>query len=174
MEYYISLRKQYLSTPEIKAIMDANGNTISEKGIYNILNKEGFSRLPRRNKSIQSNPSLDEILVAPKSKLLAMEDEEFSTQHAGLFCLIPYIKAYGIDVLIQNSGFPETKMLPVLNSILSFVALKVSSIRRYTVDDLWCMDRGLGAFSGLNVLPKSGWFTSYSHRVTSEMNLSFT
>lgn len=35
------------------------------------------------------------------------------------------------------------------------------------------MDRGLGLFAGLNVLPKAAWFTSYSHRVTRHMNLDF-
>jgi hypothetical protein len=33
------------------------------------------------------------------------------------------------------------------------------------------MNRGLGLFAGLNVLPKAGWFTSYSHRVTRAMNM---
>ena len=56
---------------------------------------------------------------------------------------------------------------------MSFIALKLSNIRRYTKDDLWCMDRGSGLLSGLNVLPKGAWFTSYSSRVTREMNLSF-
>ena len=35
------------------------------------------------------------------------------------------------------------------------------------------MDRGLGLFAGFNVLPKAAWFTSYSHRVTRNMNLEF-
>jgi hypothetical protein len=35
------------------------------------------------------------------------------------------------------------------------------------------MDRGLGLFAKLNVLPKAAWFTSYSHRVTRKMNLAF-
>jgi hypothetical protein len=34
------------------------------------------------------------------------------------------------------------------------------------------MDRGLGLFARRNVLPKAAWFTSYSHRVTREMNLA--
>ena len=58
-----------------------------------------------------------------------------------------------------------------LNSLLSFIALKLSGVRRYSHDDVWCMDRGLGFFAGLNVLPKAAWLTSYSHRVTREMNL---
>jgi len=35
------------------------------------------------------------------------------------------------------------------------------------------MDRGLGLFAGLTVLPKTGWFSSYSSRITRKMNLSF-
>ena len=35
------------------------------------------------------------------------------------------------------------------------------------------MDRGAGLFAGLNVLPKAAWFSSYSHRVTREMNINF-
>jgi len=35
------------------------------------------------------------------------------------------------------------------------------------------MDRGMGLFAGLNVLPKTAWYTSYSDRVTSEMNRKF-
>ena len=57
--------------------------------------------------------------------------------------------------------------------MLSFVALKLANVRRYTADELWCMDRGLGVFAGLNVLPKAAWFSSYSHRVTRTANMSF-
>jgi hypothetical protein len=35
------------------------------------------------------------------------------------------------------------------------------------------MDRGMGLFAGLNVLPKAAWYTSYSDRVTTRMNRSF-
>jgi hypothetical protein len=35
------------------------------------------------------------------------------------------------------------------------------------------MDRGSGLFAGLNVLPKTAWFSSYSSRVTRDMNISF-
>jgi hypothetical protein len=75
--------------------------------------------------------------------------------------------------LISEAGYPETSVLSSINSILGFVALKLSNIRRYTTDDIWCMNRGLGLFAGLNVLPKASWFTSYSHRVTRKMNINF-
>ncbi|NSW90925.1 MAG: hypothetical protein HPY74_09715 [Firmicutes bacterium] len=35
------------------------------------------------------------------------------------------------------------------------------------------MDRGVGLFAGLNVLPKAAWFSSYSSSITREMNISF-
>jgi len=87
--------------------------------------------------------------------------------------LLPYIHEYGIAQLIEGSSYPGTRTIPKVNAILSFVALKLSHIRRYSADDLWCMDRGLGFFAGLNVLPKATWFTSYSHRTTRKRNLHF-
>ncbi len=35
------------------------------------------------------------------------------------------------------------------------------------------MDRGLGLFAGLNVLPKTAWFSAYSYRVSRSMNQAF-
>ena len=84
---------------------------------------------------------------------------------------IKLCKKYGIDKIICNSSYPQSKTLPRLQSILSFLALKLSSFRRYGSDDMWCMDRGTGLFAGLNVLPKTTWFSSYSHRVTKNMNV---
>ena len=48
-----------------------------------------------------------------------------------------------------------------------------SNVKRYSADDVWCMDRGMGLFAGLNVLPKTAWFSSYSSAVTRDMNVSF-
>ena len=112
-------------------------------------------------------------IVASKSCILKNVPDEFNTQNAGILCFLQYIKSYGIDQIISNSNYPQTNTLSRLNSILAFVALKLVNVRRYTVDDLWCMDRGLGLFAGLNVLPKAAWYTSYSHRITREMNLDF-
>jgi hypothetical protein len=147
---------------------------VSEKYVFTIINKEGFSRLPRRSREERSETFSAVTLEAPPSELLSYEPESFQTPNTiGLLCLIPYIQKYGLDKLIDNSSYPETKSIARLNSILSFIALKLSNVRRYTADNLWCMDRGLGLFAGLNVLPKAAWFTSYSSRVTRKMNLEF-
>ncbi|MDT8442532.1 MAG: transposase [Desulfuromonadales bacterium] len=168
----IDLRKKYYSVQDIKVVLDSKGYNLCEKTIYNILHSEGFSRLPRRTKMVKQqleSPSIE----AEKSVRLDMQPEEFKSNAAGILCLLPLIKRYGIDQLIKRSSFPHTTGISRISSILSFVALKASNVRRYTADDLWCMDRGMGLFAGLNVLPKAAWYTSYSHRVTSEMNRDF-
>lgn len=168
----VNLRKKYYSVEDIKITIDSKNIKISEKTIYNILREEGFSRLPRRLKTTKRNLETPKI-EAEKSVALAFEPEEFKSASAGILSLLPYIEKYGINQIIEQSNYPGTKSIDKLSSILSFIALKASNIRRYTSDDLWCMDRGAGLFAGLNVLPKTAWFSSYSHRVTSEMNKEF-
>jgi hypothetical protein len=168
----IAMRKKNYSVDDIKSVLDSQGFQISQKTIYNILSNNGFSKLPRRlklSKQALENPGIE----APKSIALDFGCENFKSTSAGLLCFLPYINKYGIDKLIDESLYPQTESINRLSSILSFLALKLSNVRRYTADDLWCMDRGMGLFAGLNVLPKAAWFTSYSDRVTSEMNHEF-
>lgn len=168
----IDLRKKYYSVEDIKVALDSKGYQVCEKTIYNILSAEGFSRLPRRMKTVRQQletPCID----AEKSIPLDSMPDEFKSTSAGILCLLPLIRRYGIDQAIKQSLYPGTKGISKMSSILSFVALKASSVRRYSADNLWCMDRGMGLFAGLNVLPKAAWFTSYSHRVTTQMNREF-
>lgn len=172
-EQIISLRKKYLSIPDIKAILDSREISLSERYVHKILREEGFARLPRRSKIEKQSAIRKDNIEAPKSHLLSNSQGSFSSIDAGALLFLHYIKLNKIDVLIDESNYPGTKQIPKLNSILAFIALKLSNIRRYTSDDLWCMDRGLGLFAGLNVLPKAAWYTSYSSRITRQMNLSF-
>jgi hypothetical protein len=170
----INLRKQYLSIPDIKSILDSTDYKVSEKYIWQVLRKEGFARLPRRSKQVRNTAGSNNKIKAPISATIDYIPEKFTTQNAiGIFCLLPYMRKYGIDVAINNSLYPGTSSISKYSSILSFIALKISNVRRYSADDLWCMDRGLGLFAGLTVLPKTGWFSSYSSRITRKMNLSF-
>ncbi len=168
----LDLRKLYYSIEDIKVALDASGMTVSEKTIYNIVRKNGFARLPRRQKLVKQNLEAPTI-KAEKTKPLTFKKQSFKSSAAGILALLPYIRKYEIDKLIQDSDYPGTEQISRLSSILSFIALKTSDIRRYTIDDKWCMDRGMGLFAGLNVLPKAAWFSSYSHKVTLDMNLKF-
>ncbi len=169
----LSLRKKDLSVSDIKAILDSLGYEVSERYIYNVIAQGGMKKLPRRSKKIREQAIASVKLPAPPSQKLTYISETFRTPYsAGVLCLLPYIQTYRIHELIENSEYPESQNLNRLSSILSFVGLKLSNIRRYTTDDLWCMDRGLGLFAGLTVLPKASWFSSYSHGVTRAMNLT--
>jgi len=115
-----------------------------------------------------------DILEAPVSEMLPFsEKEQFSSKGVGVLCFLPFIKAYGIDKAIEESSYPETGQIGKLNSILAFLALKLSNVQRYGQDDGWCMDRGLGMFAGLNVLPKTTWYSSYSAAIQRPDNISF-
>lgn len=166
----ISLRKKNYSAPDIETMMAAMGFKVSYGYIYNLIRKEGFARLPRRSRQEKSGQkSLTE--KAPKAKLEQFQPERFTTGSAGLLLFLPYLSHYGIDKVLEDSSYPGTATIPRLNSLLCFLALKLDNVRRYSADDLWCMDRGPGLFAGLNVMPKNAWFSSYSHTVTREMNL---
>lgn len=170
-----ALRKNYMSVPEIKTVLEAAGIDVSLLYIDAVLKKEGFARLPRRDRETKQELKVEipEKLLAEKTRLLEFGPEKFTSQLAGLLCFLPFVKAYGIDQIITGSAYPETKQLDRATSIYAFLALKLSSIKRYSADDLWCMDRGMGLFAGLNVLPKAAWFSSYSSAVKREMNISF-
>lgn len=168
----IELRKKYLSVEDIKVTLDGKGYKLSEKSIYNIISEDGFSRLPRRTKVVKQQMEVPR-LEALKSKALQFDEEDFKSASGGILCFLPFLEKYGISKIIAASAYPETKTISRLSSILSFIALKLSGFRRYSADNLWCMDRGLGLFAGLNVLPKAAWFTSYSDRVTPQMNRDF-
>jgi hypothetical protein len=168
----IDMRKKYYSVPDIKVALDSLGQSMSEKNIYNIVAAEGFSRLPRRTKLVKQQ--LDKVQIqAEKSAPLSFENETFKSSNAGILMLLAIINRYEIDTVIAQSNYPGTSVINNASSILCFLALKLASRRRYSSDDTWCMDRGMGLFAGLNVLPKTAWYTSYSDRVTTEMNQTF-
>jgi hypothetical protein len=174
-ETVISMRKRYLSVPDIQVALDAMGINMAIYSIEKIISDAGFARLPRRDRQFREEARSSSVpkLSAPVTERLTFAPESFSTQFAGLLCMLPFIVRYGIDEAIGHSPYPGTKDVGRDASILSFVALKLLDVKRYSADDAWCMDRGKGLFAGHNVLPKAAWFNSYSSRVTRDMNVSF-
>ena len=140
--------------------------------MYQTLCDEGFARLPRRSAVEKKQLEVPKI-KAPEAIRLDLKPEKFHSSASGLFAFLPVIYQYGIHSLIERSAYPSTTVINKLSSILCFLALKLSGIKRYSHDDLWCMDRGMGLFAGLNVLPKTAWFSSYSSRVDGLMNYDF-
>jgi len=90
----IALRKQYLSVPDIKVVLDSQNYNISTGYIFSIIKNEGFGRLPRRDlkSRVESQKGIKDKIPAAKSKMLSLLPEYFSSQNIGLLCFIPYIK----------------------------------------------------------------------------------
>ncbi len=157
----ITHRKHNFSVEEIVAITNAMGYDVTYGYVYSLLRKEGFARLHRRSK--RERKEIEPVKIkAPETDTLEFKAEKFYSTSTGLLSFLPIIKKYGLDKVIARSSYPETSVVNRMSSILAFVALKASNIKRYSKDDLWCMDRGMGLFAGLNVLPKAAWFSSYS------------
>jgi len=178
VELIISLRKKQFSIPDIKIFLDGKRYNVSEGFIYSICDENGFARLPKRSKwqrqELMRSSGYADVLQAPISETHPFsENEQFSSKSVGVLCFLPFIKAYGIDKAIKASTYPGTGQIGKLSSILAFLALKLSNVQRYGQDDGWCMDRGLGMFAGLNVLPKTTWYSSYSAAIKRKDNIAF-
>ena len=174
----ISLRKKQLSIPDIKIILDGMGYEVSEWEVYKVCDDNGFARLPKRSREqrqeLMERSNYVDVIQAPISGIHPFSAKEhFSTKGVGILCFLPFIKAYGIDKAIEKSYYPGTRQIERLNSILAFLALKLSNVKRYGQDDGWCMDRGLGMFAGLNVLPKTTWYSAYSDAIVRKDNVDF-
>jgi predicted DNA-binding protein YlxM (UPF0122 family) len=178
VDIIVTYRKKLLSVPDMKILLDAKGYEVSEGFIYRVCDENGFARLPKRSseqrQELMERSGYVDVLQAPVSMIHPFSIEQrFSSKGVGVLCFLPFIKAFGIDKAIAESSYPETKQIEKLNSILAFLALKLSNVQRYGQDDGWCMDRGLGMFAGLNVLPKSTWYSAYSAAIERKDNIAF-
>jgi len=172
----ISLRKQNYSILDIKAALGALGSQISHDFIHRVLVEDGFARLPRRT-AYEKRKGRVCKLTAPRSQpidwLAELGKRYQSERGIGLLAFLPLMAKLKVDKWIKMARYPETGELSRIQSVLSFLALKLSGYERYSHDDLWAMDRSLGLFAGLNVLPKEATLSSYSYRVERQMNRRF-
>jgi transposase len=172
----ISLRKQNYSILDIKAALGALGYEISHDFIHRVLVEDGFARLPRRS-ALDKRRGAVTKLTAPRSQVIHWQAEVGKKYHSecgiGLLAFLPLLAKLKVDEWIELAGYPQTNELDRTQSVLSFLALKLAGYERYSHDDLWAMDRSLGLFAGLNVLPKDATLSSYSYRVEREMNRRF-
>jgi hypothetical protein len=145
---------------------------LSRTAIWELASEEGLGRLERETEA-EPEPL---ALVAPKARRLSEDDwaqgQRISSEHAGLFLLMPELVELDIRALVAKAGYPSTTQLAALNSLLALLALKLYEERRRShVYDV-VHDRALGLFCGLNVLPKRTHLAGYSYRTTRAHNLA--
>jgi len=171
IEKIVLFRKRNFSISDIKAALHADNQSLSLDTIDKILKDEGFAPLPKRSHQERIETSIPQKITTSRSAELILTNEEFTTEHAaGCLLFLPLLHSLGIIDAIKKAAFPKTNDLSDLQMILSFLALKLMGNKRWSHDTDWNMDRALGFFAGLNVLPKSTTLSTYSYRVTRSSN----
>lgn len=172
----ISLREENFAITDIKAYLSSRGVKCSLWKIDKILKDENYPALPRRSMREKERIFIPQKLVSSEATTIRLpldEKQEFESLNGGVFLFYPLLKEINIERIIKKAGYPGTKQIDRLQSILSFLALKLSDTKRLSHSNDYCFDRGLGLFASLNVLPKNAYFSSYSYRVNREMNKKF-
>jgi transposase len=173
----IELRRQGLSAYEISRRLAAEGTPLNRTSVGEILAEEGFGRLLRKPEPEASiSPATagrDTNLPTAKIIDFAAWPARLETTRAGLLLAIPDLVSLDLPALVSAGGYPGTRVLPAICSLLSLLALKLTRTRRVShVDDL-LSDPAAALFAGLAVLPKKTALTEYSYRLSHDHQHKF-
>jgi hypothetical protein len=162
----VALRKDNLSIYDISAVLADEGQRLSPAAVSLILRKEGFAKLPRRGDEERPAGVRPDPAAVADVRELDLSSRQFRTQFGGLFLFVPYLAAIPFDRLLQQAGFPGSRMVPAGHAMRALLGLKLFGSARHSHVMSSVFDQGLALFAGLNVIPKRAFLTEYSCRVT--------
>ena len=150
----LALRREGRSLAEITRALKAAGTPLGRTAIWELVGEEGLGRLP-----VEPGAPASRALPAPKAQRLADGDwpreGTLSSEHAGLFLLVPELLELDVPALIAAAGYPAPRSSAAVNSLLALLALKLYERRRRShVYDV-VHDTALGVFCGLTALPET-------------------
>ncbi len=171
----ISLRKQNLSAEDICNQLLSENIKIGLRTVERILEDESFSKLPRRTNKERGLTKKKSIIPERSFQLglCELNNRRFHCKSGGIFLFLPYLLKINLPDIIHSSNFPETSEISKLNYVLSILSLKLLGQERLSQINNFSLDRGLGLFAGLNVLPKSTAISTYSYSIDKEAITSF-
>jgi len=160
----IELRRAGRSAYEIAQILATEGTRLNRTGVAEVLAQEGFPRLWARPHAERGIPARE---AQPRTSVLdfAQWPERTDTKLAGLLLTIPDLVALDLPALVKAAGYPGTRVIPALSSVLSLLALKLTGTRRVSHVEELATDPGAALFAGLTSLPKATALTTYSYRL---------
>jgi len=171
----IKLRKQNYSVKDIAIILKKEKNVkISSVWIWNILNEEGFARLPRRKDDERPQfEKTDQAAYADIGQFCLTPSTSFQTKIGGLFLALKIVSGLTVHTIPQKLGWYGSKMIPTTNAFISCLLLKLigTEPKSHVMDIVF--DKGAALAAGLNVVPKTAYISEYSNRITHEYNISF-
>jgi transposase len=161
----VALRRQGHSAYEISEALGSTDTPLNRTGVAEVLAEEGFTRQWPRPHAARGGPK-KEPLVRAETVDFARFPKRSSTKVAGLYLAIPELVALDLPGLVAGAGYPGTKAIGALSSVLSLLALKLVAMRRVShVYDL-AADPAAGLFAGLCAIPKATALTDYSYRTS--------
>lgn len=163
--HVIALRKQNLSIYDISDVLATKGHKMSPVAVSYILKEEGFARLPRRYDEERPQSTRPIAAAVADVRQLDLSPRRIHTKFGGLFLFMPFLAAIPLDNILDETGFPGSKMIPAGHAIRSLLALKLFGSARHSHVMSYVLDEGLALFAGLNVIPKRAFHTEYSCRV---------
>ncbi|MBU1205461.1 MAG: transposase [Proteobacteria bacterium] len=158
-------RTHQLSSGDIVECLSDEGAEISVRTVERVLREEGFPKLPRRAR-LRMKMTVKGAHIPEKSKTITTQDlegQQLISSSAGLFLFAPFLAQFDLDPIIQSAGLPGSQIIPAKSYLLSFLALKLLGTERYDHVGDHAFDPGLGAFAGLNVIPKCTALSTYSY-----------
>jgi transposase len=170
-EQICSWRKQDMAAVEIVEKLKEQGVSLSVSSVERILREDGFGKLPRRSAS-ERGLSHKRVVIAPVASeldLVRLKPFTAECQVAGVFFFLPYLLESGIMDTVRQLPLPESERLGKAQAFLSLLCLKLIGNERLSHVHSYDLDRGFGAFAGLNVLPKPTYMITYSCRISSRL-----
>jgi hypothetical protein len=161
----LRLRAAGHSVTEITQALASTATPLNRTGVWELLAAEGHERLGPRAPGERGPPTRDD---PPRVRVIGWPEQSVrvDSDFAGVMLLLPALVALDLPGAVAGAGFPGTREVPALSSVLSLLALKAIGRRRVNhVDDV-CVDPALATFAGLESLPKASSLGSYSYRLT--------
>ncbi|MGH9249622.1 MAG: hypothetical protein ACRD0W_08940, partial [Acidimicrobiales bacterium] len=159
----VALRRGGHSAHEISEALRETDTPLNRTGVAEVLAEEGFTRQWPRPHAARGGPKKEPLQRAEVVDFAAFP-RRCATKVAGLYLAIPELVALDLPRLVSEAGYPGTKVIPAVSSILSLLALKLVAMRRVShVYDL-AADPAAGLFAGLGAIPKATSLTDYSYR----------
>lgn len=118
----IALRKQNLSIYDISDVLATKGHKMSPVSVSYILKEEGFARLPRRHDEERPKSTRPIAGAVADVRQLDLSPRRIHTKFGGLFLFMPFLAAIPLDEILEETGFPGSRMIPAGHAIRSLMA----------------------------------------------------
>lgn len=168
----VELRRAGHSVHEIAAALAGSATPLNRTGVAEILAAEGFGRLWPRPYAARGGPQREHLARAARIDFSALPARA-ETRVAGLLLAVPELVALDLPGLVAAAGYPGSRAIPAVSSILALLALKLTGLRRISHVDELAADPGAALFAGLTALPKATALTTYSYRLSHERQRQF-